>query len=700
MLKLLLLSLLLFQTLLFSNPLELTPQERHFIAQHPTLTLGVGSEWVPYILQKEDGNLTGYYQEVIDEMNQLSPLKIQLIALPWDEAQKKADQKEIDGLLALIQTPQREEKFLFTHTFSHLKKFIYVKKDNPLKIYSAKDLVHKTIAVDRSNKGDREIVKQFSESFIRYAYSYKDSFEMVLFGDADAVLGDSATEYFLAVNHLPQMDIAFDTNISLDLKIAVQKALPQAQTILNKLLAHLNKERLKQLQERWFIQNSANQSFTFTEKERRYLKQHPTLKVCMLENYMPYSSYKEGHYEGISCKLMHYLKENLSVKLEEVPIHSQTQALQLLKEGKCDIFPSFLPLEAIPSSGTTQSYDTQPLVIMTTDNKHFINKVDELTNRAVAVVENTPIYTLLKRHYPFLTLLPVKSIQEGLESLLSGKSYAYIDTLRRMTYMMKQHYYSNLKISGKLPEDISMNLLTHEEAPLLQSILRKSLRSLSTQTIETLLENWKEEEKKAPLLSHSILILLGTFLVILLLLAIWIYRLYQSKLKLESLALKDPLTHLLNRRALQNLIEQTTLKKQTHTTLCSVMMVDIDYFKKINDTYGHDVGDKALIFLAELLKTLSHPEDKVFRLGGEEFLIILKEKNQEEAFTLARIIQKNLAQTPLSLPTQEEPIYFTISIGIAQFTPPYTKTLHESILLADEALYRAKKSGRDCIVIA
>ena len=700
MLKLLLFFVLLLQTLLFSTPLELTSQERHFIAQHPTLTLGVGREWIPYILQKEDGNLTGYYQEMIEEMNRLSPLKIQLIALPWEEAQKKADQKEIDGLLALIQTPQREENFLFTQTFNQLKKFLYVKQDNPLKIHSAKDLAYKTIAVDRSNKADREIIHTFPQTRIHYASNYKDSFEMVLFGDADAVLGDSATAYFLAVNHLPQMRIAFDTNISLNLKIAVQKALPQAQTILNKLFAHLNPERIVQLQERWFIHNSINPTLTFTEKERDYLQQHPTLNVCMLNNYMPYSSYKEGHYEGISCKLMHYLQESLPVKLKKIAVNSQDQALQLLKEKKCDIFPSFLPLETIPSSGTTQSYDTQPLVIITTDNKHFINKVDKLTNRAVAVVENTPIYTLLKMHYPFLILLPVKSIQEGLESLLSGESYAYIDTLRRMTYIMKQHYYSNLKISGKLPEDISMNLLTHEEAPLLQSILKKSLSSLSTKKRERLFEDWKEEEKKSPLLSHSILILLGTFLVILLLLAIWIYRLYQSKLKLESLALKDPLTHLLNRRALQNLIEQTTLKKQTSITPYSVMMIDIDYFKKINDTYGHDVGDKALILLADLLSVLRYHEDSIFRLGGEEFLMILKEKTQEEAFTLARIIQKNLAQTPLRVSTQEAPIYFTISIGIAPFNPPHHQTLHESILLADEALYRAKKSGRDCIVIA
>lgn len=151
----------------------------------------------------------------------------------------------------------------------------------------------------------------------------------------------------------------------------------------------------------------------------------------------------------------------------------------------------------------------------------------------------------------------------------------------------------------------------------------------------------------------------------------------------EQDSLKDQLTGLWNRRSLELFIEKLLAKSQRHKHVFSVLMLDIDFFKQFNDTYGHLKGDEALIQTANCLIKDARETDLVSRFGGEEFLIILPETDLEEA--------KSIAERIISLVRTETNM--TISAGIAQFLPGMT--FDELIKKADDALYLAKKNGRD-----
>ncbi len=160
--------------------------------------------------------------------------------------------------------------------------------------------------------------------------------------------------------------------------------------------------------------------------------------------------------------------------------------------------------------------------------------------------------------------------------------------------------------------------------------------------------------------------------------------------ELESTSNLDPLTKIFNRRALDtymtNLCDKTELQHELH-----LLLLDVDDFKQINDTYGHIAGDKILIFIANLLRKALRDGDKVFRYGGEEFLIVLNRIDTDTCQTIARRILKLISSNQLFYKGQA--INVTMSIGSTIYYPEDTpETL---INRADKALYKSKNGGKN-----
>lgn len=159
--------------------------------------------------------------------------------------------------------------------------------------------------------------------------------------------------------------------------------------------------------------------------------------------------------------------------------------------------------------------------------------------------------------------------------------------------------------------------------------------------------------------------------------------------KLSSQAHTDPLTGLLNRRGLHENIEMSLL----NNSVVSVIVIDIDHFKNVNDTYGHDVGDEVIKMLGRHLKTNSRKTDLICRTGGEEFLMLLPGIDIHLAVVIAERLRKNVAE--MSFPICQ---HITISIGVTSFLPKEVP-IDAALKTADNALYRAKKAGRNKVIV-
>ncbi len=172
-------------------------------------------------------------------------------------------------------------------------------------------------------------------------------------------------------------------------------------------------------------------------------------------------------------------------------------------------------------------------------------------------------------------------------------------------------------------------------------------------------------------------------------------RLMEHRHKLEELSVRDGLTGLYNRRELEKRLHEETQRARRYQRPLTVLMLDIDHFKGVNDRYGHQAGDEVLITVADLIQLNVRPVDVVCRYGGEELAVILPETDKNGAYTLAERIRGTVEESITTTP-QGDMVHVTVSIGLATF-PRNADTAATLIHAADQALYAAKQEGRNLV---
>ncbi len=180
-------------------------------------------------------------------------------------------------------------------------------------------------------------------------------------------------------------------------------------------------------------------------------------------------------------------------------------------------------------------------------------------------------------------------------------------------------------------------------------------------------------------------------------LALLLSRLTTQNVELERLATTDSLTGLANRRRLFDCLEQEVYRAQRYGTTLSLVMFDIDHFKRINDSWGHATGDWVLCRIARETHQLLRKTDQAGRYGGEEFVVLLPETDLSEALLLAQRLSRRISDTVIT-PEHDAPMPVTVSVGVAALASD--ETGEELIHRADQALYRAKQNGRNRVETA
>lgn len=175
-------------------------------------------------------------------------------------------------------------------------------------------------------------------------------------------------------------------------------------------------------------------------------------------------------------------------------------------------------------------------------------------------------------------------------------------------------------------------------------------------------------------------------------------RINLQQKQLEQMAYYDSLTDLPNRRLLEKLIKQESDLMQRHGHDTVIIILDIDNFKEINDTYGHPVGDSLLRQLADFLKSEVRQSDTVFRFGGEEFIILMPKTSPEEGYAFAERLRKLILDSKFAVGPVE--LQITSSFGVSSMRGISGNTLEDYYLAADKALYIAKQHGKNRVEAA
>ncbi len=163
---------------------------------------------------------------------------------------------------------------------------------------------------------------------------------------------------------------------------------------------------------------------------------------------------------------------------------------------------------------------------------------------------------------------------------------------------------------------------------------------------------------------------------------------------LKHLASTDPMTELYNRRAFFDISDLEVSEAKSTKNELTCLVLDIDHFKNVNDTYGHDVGDTVITAVSKLIILNTRTKDHIGRIGGEEFAVLMPKTNAESAYQIADRLRENISKHTISIENHDS-IKITVSIGLSSLSNDANETIHTLLKRADTALYKAKRNGRN-----
>ncbi|WP_428738096.1 ABC transporter substrate-binding protein [Sulfurimonas sp.] len=443
-----------------------------------------------------------------------------------------------------------------------------------------------------------------------------------------------------------------------------------------------------------------------SQKEKEYLQKKKTITMCIDPNWMPFEHFDEdGNYEGMSADYFNVLTKNLGVDFRVIKASSWSESVALAKERKCDILSLAMQTPQRKKYWNfTTPYLKIPLVVATRLNVPFINDIKDLEGKKIGIAKDYAFVELLKKQYPELNIIEVENIDDGLQRVKERELFGYIGTLATIGYRFQNKYGGDLKITGKIAENWELGIGVRNDDPILLTILEKGINQITKEQHREILNRWISIKYEKGKDYSALWKVIGVFTLIALL-GIYIMR-KQEKLKrnlketneklerayyeLQQMAITDKLTQLYNRHELDRVLEKEKSRADRYGQIFGVMIIDIDFFKMINDTYGHHTGDTILKDLATILKVNSRESDIIGRWGGEEFLIIVPQVNEESISTFAHILRKKVEQ---HLFIEKHKVTISIGITIYRVSEPIEVTISR----ADEALYMSKNKGRNLV---
>lgn len=424
--------------------------------------------------------------------------------------------------------------------------------------------------------------------------------------------------------------------------------------------------------------------------------------MCIDPDWMPYEKFDEtGNHIGITSDYFKIFQKELGIPIKAIKTKTWSESIEAAKQRKCDIYS--LAMETPKRKeymNFTTPYLSFPLVLATQLNVPFMDNVKYLQNKKVAIVTGYAFNEIIREKYPNIQVVDVKNIEEGLQKVVNGELFGFIGTLASVGYMFQKEFIGELKIAGKFDETWELGIGVRNDEPLLLDIFQKAIEHLTPQLKQDILNKHiaiRYENKTDYTL--IIEILFAVFGIIL-----FIFYHYQKLARLnQKLTLmqeelleqahRDPLTNLYNRRYFNEIAYDMVALSQRENKHSSVIMLDIDYFKRVNDLYGHKIGDLVLKKLALLLEKQTRKSDVIARFGGEEFVILLPNTDKKSAFHFASKLREIAEQEQIV--TDEGKVFsITISLGVDGVRRG-DKNIEAVLNRADEALYRAKNSGRN-----
>lgn len=691
--------------------IQLNPEEQLWIKEHPTITVSNEFDWPPFDFTLS-GKPHGFGIDLMNLISEYSGIQFQYInGFTWDQLVEMFSNGEIDLLHSLSMTPEREKQSYFSPPYFHSKNVLIFRQDTP-ETSNLKDLEGKIIALPKGWSSIEFFRSHYPKVHIVEVASSRQALEYVDQGKVFATVEQKEiAQYFMKKFGFHDLRLSqwidnTDLQKTSSMHFAVLKNNPVLYQILIKAQNNIPPETLEVLKQKWFSREGralGSEDVGLTPDERRFLSDHDSISYCVPPEVMPFSAIKNEQITGMAADYIDIFSERLGVPFHLIPTVSWKESNERFQSGECQIFPVVsMPGKLKDTMDLTSPILNFQAAIITREDEEFIASLQHFVGKKLAIVKYGITKESVVTRYPHIEVLPFENTRECLLQVANGTTDGALLALPVAAYYIRRLGLSHLKIAGYSGSEGAIRIGVKKDQPHLHSIMSKLIRSIPQSDINAVYQKWislRFEHKPDYTLLWKVVAIIS-FLVILVLL--WNRQLFKLNKKiaeankkleekseeLKRLSITDGLTGLYNRRHADSKLAQEMVRADRYNGQLSLIMADLDFFKKVNDVWGHQAGDSVLQAFATILSDNTRETDLVSRWGGEEFLIICPQTDLRGAITKAENLRKTFANT-----TFKDIGSKTASFGVAAYLPGENK--NSLVKRTDEALYRAKDNGRN-----
>lgn len=423
-----------------------------------------------------------------------------------------------------------------------------------------------------------------------------------------------------------------------------------------------------------------------------------SILMCVDPDWRPFEAIDErGKHVGIAADLIELAAARAKLAVTLYPTKTWEESVAASKAGKCQL-ASFI--NQTPERDKWLIFSEplliDPNVLIVREDSPPLGDLASLQGRSIAIPKESAIYERVRKDFPNLKLIGTDSEYEAFGMVSNRKADMTLRSMIVAGQNIKEKGWFNLKIASAVPgyeNVLRMGVLKTE--PALRDLINTGIATITRAERDQIINRHVEIKMVTDVkIDYTPVIWLAVVLIAVIVTSLWwMRRLNALNRRLQQLSVTDALTGLFNRTGLSASLQLDLERAQRYGRPLSVVLLDLDHFKNVNDEFGHLTGDKVLVEFANLVRATVRQVDAIYRWGGEEFLIICPETPPDQVRNLTERILDGVRKHRFPTPRP-----MTVSAGIANLSAGDTMT--SLTQRADEALYQAKTAGRDRIHVA
>jgi diguanylate cyclase (GGDEF)-like protein len=688
-----------FATEKSSSSLRLTEEELQWLESFRERTFVVGlTGHSGYEYFEYDGEQKGYMESLVKRISDDLGIRLELkVSNSWDEVYSGLQTGAIDILYGANETPERIKFMSFTKPVIKVPYALITRKAGAVRTIG--DIDNKTVGFLQNDFVIDELPKLYKnlKYDVRRFKSQDNGIDALDKGVIDAFITPGGPILYNYILWYPELANSFKiSGITSDMTMSTRKSDETLVDILNKEITYLEGHGLTEMMEEAEVYYNLK-IMQLNEGEKKWLESDARVVVGVTKDYLPFDYYENGDFKGIDGKILKEIAKMTGMKLEYYYSDFDDLAAKL-KTGEIDILNIAKTEERVRHIIYPEPFIKERDIIVGRKDQKEVRDIFGLEGKTVAVIKGFWHYELLTKNLTNVEIKETDSIQESMELVHKGEADFLIENPTVVKYYIDELEYYDLVQRGSTNNDSFLYFGVSKKKPQVASLIDKVLPiidvgELTRKGYEEVphRQNIKSSERLMIIVAGLIILLTGIIFYLIKLINDLVKEKTEKEMfkQREYLLSIDALTELYNR----NYMHSKVLRNLDNMTFPqAVIAADMNGLKAVNDFFGHQAGDMLLRLFADVLREACPENSDIFRIGGDEFLVILTGTSENEVKEIIERIRKTAEIRNMTL---QDGTTVTSSAALGYSIRHTKETSFDDLTkIADTNMYINKREGK------